>query len=147
MSEPVGLQLPATPEVAAEASDMDEEKALRQLPPLFCWVTTANGLLVIDDGCKNNCKVDFLKELLDMTEVQRADLIAGEITEAKQHLDRATRIASAFDRLRDDHPLVAWSCSSLLLAATQVVLELQKELDKALAAKRWVQRGGPDRWR
>lgn len=57
---------------------------------------------------------NFLKELLEMTAVDRANLIddlsrkafmlieAGEIQEAKSHLDRAASIAAAFQRLTDE---------------------------------------------
>lgn len=96
-------------EVAAEAPDMDE---------------------------------DFLKDLLEMTAVERADLIeeltrkafvlmeAGEIPEAKQHLDRASRIAGAFDRLNQEFEIIREKKSAQRRDETQVVLELQKELDK-----------------
>mmetsp|Transcript_100555 Transcript_100555/g.139753 ORF Transcript_100555/g.139753 Transcript_100555/m.139753 type:complete len:256 (-) Transcript_100555:29-796(-) len=86
---------------------------------------------------------DFLKDLLEMTEVQRADLIeeltrkafvlmdAGEIAEAKQHLDRASRIADAFDRLNQEFEIIREKRSTgQRKDETQVVLELQKELDK-----------------
>lgn len=58
--------------------------------------------------------LNFLKELLEMTAVDRANLIddlsrkafmlieAGEIQEAKSHLDRAASIAAAFQRLTDE---------------------------------------------
>ncbi|CAJ1365302.1 unnamed protein product [Effrenium voratum] len=109
---------------------------------------------------------DFLKNLLEMTEVQRADHIAvpsgarkgppnfrkvqktglnseeltrkafvlmeaGEINEAKEHLDRASRVASAFERLNQEFEIIRKKQYAYQRKdETQVVLELQRELHR-----------------
>ncbi|CAK9066138.1 unnamed protein product [Durusdinium trenchii] len=91
---------------------------------------------------------DFLKELLEMTAIERADLIeeltrkafvlmeAGEIPEAKQHLERASRIAAAFERLNQEVEIIREKRSAGgRVDETQVVLELREELDSEDFAK------------
>mmetsp|Transcript_39233 Transcript_39233/g.73167 ORF Transcript_39233/g.73167 Transcript_39233/m.73167 type:complete len:260 (-) Transcript_39233:84-863(-) len=84
---------------------------------------------------------DFLTDLVDMTAVQRADLIdeltrkafmlmeAGEIAEAKDHLQRASKIAAAFERLSQELQYVIREKQATSPTETQVVMELRKELN------------------
>eukprot|EP00913_Durusdinium_trenchii_P021042 g19775.t1 len=92
---------------------------------------------------------DFLKELLEMTAIERADLIeeltrkafvlmeAGEIPEAKQHLERASRIAAAFEpfALQEVEIIREKRSAGGRVDETQVVLELREELDSEDFAK------------
>ncbi|CAE7674754.1 unnamed protein product [Symbiodinium necroappetens] len=81
----------------------------------------------------------FLSDLVGMTSVERADMIdeltrkafmlmeAGEISEAKEHLQRATRIGEAFERLSQELEVVQEK-KGRAKTETEVVMELRKEL-------------------
>ncbi|CAJ1419400.1 unnamed protein product [Effrenium voratum] len=56
---------------------------------------------------------------------------AGEINEAKEHLDRASRVASAFERLNQEFEIIRKKQYAYQRKdETQVVLELQRELHR-----------------
>ncbi|CAE7341995.1 hypothetical protein AK812_SmicGene28740 [Symbiodinium microadriaticum] len=81
----------------------------------------------------------FLSDLVGMTSVERADMIdeltrkafmlmeAGEISEAKEHLQRATRIGEAFERLSQELEVVQEK-KGRAKTETEVVMELRREL-------------------